>query len=126
MIQVSICPTSSLHILQPIIISQQHLYALTLFLKAHMLYYLCFPGWQSRDLDLEIPGTSERAQKLASSILTTCCSDIFFLNIGNEYYSYWFQEVLHMFTNIWLLKSSFIKFNSMFPKDMKGLLPGGK
>ena len=59
MIQVSIRPTSSLHILQPVIISQRHLYALNIFLKAHMLYYLCFPGWQSRDLDLEIPRTSE-------------------------------------------------------------------
>ena len=126
MIQVSIHPTSSIHILQPTIISQQHLYALTLFLKAHMLYYLCFPGWQSRDLDLENPWTSERAQKLVSSILTMCCSSIFLLNIGNEYYSYWFPEALRMFTNTWLLKSSFIKFNSMFAMDMKGLLPRGK
>ena len=86
MIQVSICPTSSVHILQPVIISQWHLYVLTQFIKAHMLHYLCFHGWQSRDLDLEIPRTSERGQKLASSIFTTCCSAIFLLNIGNEYY----------------------------------------
>ena len=126
MIQVSIRPTSSLHILQPLIISQQNLYSLTLFLKAHMLYYICFPGWQSRDSDLEIPGTSERDQKLASSILTMCCLAIFLLNIGNEYYSYWFPKALRMFTDIWLLKLSFIKLNSMFAMDMKGLLLGGK
>ena len=126
MIQVSISPKSSLHILQPVIISQRHLYSLTLFLKAHMLYYLCFPGWQSRDLDLENPWTSERAQKLVSSILTMCWSSIFLLNIGNEHYSYLFPEALRMFIDIWLLKWSFIKFNSMFDMDMKGLLPGGK
>ena len=126
MIKVSIRPTSSLHILQPVIISQQHLYALNLFLKEHMLYYHCFPGWQSRDLDLEILGTSERAQKLASSILRICCSAIFLLNIGNEYYSYSFRGALRMFTDIWILKSSFIKFNSMFAMDMMCLLPRGK